>query len=95
VLRSAQPCLSRRASSISAPGDTNINPDLGHFMGHYTMARRRFEKDTVEYIGDKLMPDEPIIQGRSPHQRPDRASSVRRRAATLIREQWQTQQPRP
>jgi hypothetical protein len=44
------------------PGDTNIKPDRGHFTGHYTKARRRFEKKTVEYIGDKLMPEEPIIR---------------------------------
>jgi hypothetical protein len=38
------------------PGDTNVNPDLGHFTGHYTKAKRRFEHGPVEYVGDKLMP---------------------------------------
>ena len=27
-------------------GDTNVNPDLGHFEGHYIKARRRFENAT-------------------------------------------------
>jgi Sulfotransferase family len=44
------------------PGDTNVNPDIGHFRGHYIKARRRFEKGPVEYIGDKLMPEEPVIR---------------------------------
>jgi Sulfotransferase family len=44
------------------PGDTNVNPDLGHFTGHYTKAKRRFEHGPVEYIGDKLMPDDKIIR---------------------------------
>jgi Sulfotransferase family len=44
------------------PGDTNVNPDLGHFTGHYIKARRRFEHGPVEYVGDKLMPDEQIIR---------------------------------
>jgi hypothetical protein len=43
-------------------GDTNVNPDLGHFKGHYRKARRRFDHGPVEYIGDKVMPDEPIIR---------------------------------
>ena len=43
-------------------GDTNVNPDLGHFRGHYIKAKRRFEKGPVEYIGDKVMPDDPIIR---------------------------------
>jgi hypothetical protein len=44
------------------PGDTNVNPDLGHFTGHYTKAKRRFEHGPVEYIGDKLMPNDKIIR---------------------------------
>jgi Sulfotransferase family len=44
------------------PGDTNVNPDLGHFKGHYVKTRRRFEHGPVEYVGDKVMPDEPIIR---------------------------------
>jgi hypothetical protein len=43
-------------------GDTNVNPDLGHFEGHYIKARRRFENGSVEYMGDKVMPDEPVIR---------------------------------
>jgi Sulfotransferase family len=43
-------------------GDTNVNPDLGHFTGHYVKARRRFEHETVEYIGDKVMPEEPVVR---------------------------------
>ncbi len=42
--------------------DTNVNPDLGHFKGHYVKARRRFENGTVEYIGDKVMPEEPVVR---------------------------------
>jgi Sulfotransferase family len=44
------------------PGDTNVNPDLGHFRGHYVKARRRFENGPVEYVGDKVMPDEPVLR---------------------------------
>jgi Sulfotransferase family len=43
-------------------GDTNVNPDLGHFKGHYVKTRRRFEHGRVVYVGDKVMPDEPIIR---------------------------------
>jgi hypothetical protein len=42
--------------------DTNVNPDLGHFRGHYIKAKRRFENGPVKYVGDKVMPDEPIIR---------------------------------
>jgi hypothetical protein len=43
-------------------GDTNVNPDLGHFRGHYIKVKRRFANGLVEYVGDKVMPEEPIIR---------------------------------